>query len=119
MPLWWDEARSWATVSMMLLNENATVTICHSRTKDLPRITRQADILVAAVGKPEFIQADWIREGAVLVDAGYNPGNIGDIDLKNAAPKSTAYTPVPGGVGPVTIAMLMRQTLQAAEKSFL
>jgi methylenetetrahydrofolate dehydrogenase (NADP+)/methenyltetrahydrofolate cyclohydrolase len=106
-------------VSMLLLNENATVTICHSRTKNLPEITRQADILVAAVGKPEFIKAEWVREGAVLVDAGYNPGNIGDIDLKYAGPKSAAYTPVPGGVGPVTIAMLMRQTLEAAEKDLL
>ena len=106
-------------VSMLLLNENATVTICHSKTKNLPEVTRRADILVAAVGKPKFIQADWVREGAVLVDAGYNPGNIGDIDLENAGPKSAAFTPVPGGVGPVTIAMLMRQTLEAAERQFL
>lgn len=106
-------------VSMLLLNENATVTICHSKTKNLPEITRCADILVAAVGKPKFIQAEWIREGAVLVDAGYNPGNTGDIDLETAALKSAAYTPVPGGVGPVTIAMLMRQTLEAAERKFL
>jgi len=106
-------------VAMLLLNENATVTICHSKTVDLPYYTRQADIVVAAVGKPKFIQADWVKEGAVLVDAGYNKGNIGDIDLENAAPKSSAYTPVPGGVGPVTIAKLMEQSVIAAEKKFL
>lgn len=103
-------------VSMMLLNENATVTICHSRTRNLPEVVRRADIVVAAVGKPKFIQADWIKEGAVLVDAGYNPGNIGDIDLENAALKSSAYTPVPGGVGPMTITSLISQTIDAAEK---
>jgi methylenetetrahydrofolate dehydrogenase (NADP+)/methenyltetrahydrofolate cyclohydrolase len=95
-------------VSMLLLNANATVTVCHSKTQNLSEVVRRADILVAAVGRPEFIRADWIRKGAVLIDAGYNPGNVGDIDLKNAAPLSFAYTPVPGGVGPVTIAMLMR-----------
>jgi methylenetetrahydrofolate dehydrogenase (NADP+)/methenyltetrahydrofolate cyclohydrolase len=103
-------------VAMLLLNENATVTICHSKTENLPQYVKQADIVVAAVGKPKFIQADWIREGAVLVDAGYNAGNIGDIDLENAAPKSSAYTPVPGGVGPMTIASLITQTVEAAEK---
>lgn len=103
-------------VSMMLLNENATVTICHTKTKDLPEKVRRADIVVAAVGRPKFIQADWIKEGAVLVDAGYNEGNVGDIDLENAAPKSSAYTPVPGGVGPVTIAKLIEQTVISAER---
>jgi methylenetetrahydrofolate dehydrogenase (NADP+)/methenyltetrahydrofolate cyclohydrolase len=103
-------------VAMLLLNENATVTICHSKTENLPQYVKQADIVVAAVGRPKFIQADWIREGAVLVDAGYNAGNIGDIDLENAAPKSSAYTPVPGGVGPMTIASLITQTVEAAEK---
>ncbi|MCR4615214.1 MAG: bifunctional 5,10-methylene-tetrahydrofolate dehydrogenase/5,10-methylene-tetrahydrofolate cyclohydrolase [Clostridiales bacterium] len=106
-------------VAMMLLNENATVTICHSHTVDLPKIVKRADVVVAAVGKPKFIQADWIKEGAVLIDAGYNPGNVGDIDLENAAPISSAYTPVPGGVGPVTIAKLMEQTVIAAEKKIL
>jgi methylenetetrahydrofolate dehydrogenase (NADP+)/methenyltetrahydrofolate cyclohydrolase len=101
-------------VAMLLLNENATVTICHSRTKNLPDIIRRADIVVAAIGKPAFIQADWVKEGAVLIDAGYNPGNIGDIDLVHAAPKSSAYTPVPGGVGPMTILGLMTQTVQSA-----
>ena len=104
--------------AMLLLNENATVTICHSKTKNLPEIVRRADIVVGAVGKPRFIKAEWIKEGAVLVDAGYNPGNIGDIDLENAAAKSSAYTPVPGGVGPMTITSLMRQTVEAAEKAY-
>ena len=103
-------------VAMMLLNENATVTICHSRTKDLPSIVRRADIVVAAVGKPRFVQADWVKEGCVLVDAGYNPGNIGDIDLENAVSKCSAYTPVPGGVGPMTINRLIYQTVESEEK---
>jgi methylenetetrahydrofolate dehydrogenase (NADP+)/methenyltetrahydrofolate cyclohydrolase len=105
-------------VAMMLLNENATVTICHSKTKNLPEITKRADILIGAVGKSKFIQAEWIKDGAVLVDAGYNPGNTGDIDLENAAPKCSAYTPVPGGVGPMTIISLIRQTVEAAEKKY-
>jgi methylenetetrahydrofolate dehydrogenase (NADP+)/methenyltetrahydrofolate cyclohydrolase len=105
-------------VAMMLLNENATVTICHSRTKNLPEIVKRADIVVGAVGKAKFIQAGWIKEGAVLMDAGYNPGNVGDIDLENAAPKSSAYTPVPGGVGPMTIVSLISQTVEAAEKFY-
>ncbi len=103
-------------VAMLLLNEDATVTIAHSKTENLPEIVRRADIVVAAVGKPRFVQADWIKEGAVLVDAGYNAGNVGDIDLDNAAAKSSAYTPVPGGVGPMTICMLMEQSVMAAEK---
>ncbi len=102
--------------AMLLLNADATVTICHSRTRDLPTVVRRADIVVAAVGKPRFIQAEWIKPGAVLIDAGYNPGNIGDIDLENAAARASAYTPVPGGVGPMTIAMLMRQTVESAER---
>jgi len=104
-------------VAMMLLNANATVTICHSQTRDLPSIVKNADLLVAAIGKPKFVQGDWIKEGAVLIDAGYNEGNIGDIDLDAAAPKSSAYTPVPGGVGPVTIACLLTQAVAAAEKA--
>jgi methylenetetrahydrofolate dehydrogenase (NADP+) / methenyltetrahydrofolate cyclohydrolase len=102
-------------MAIMLLNKHATVTICHSRTKDLPAIVRSADIVVGAVGKPEFIRAEWIKPGAVIVDAGYHPGGVGDVDLKNAAALSSAYTPVPGGVGPMTIATLMRQTIEAAE----
>lgn len=103
-------------VAMMLLNENATVTICHSKTKNLPEITRRADILVGAVGKPKFIREEWVKEGAVLIDAGYNPGNIGDIDLENAIKKCSAYTPAPGGIGPLTIISLIKQTVEAAEK---
>jgi len=102
-------------MAMMLLNENATVTICHSRTQDLATIVRQADIVVGAVGRPEFIKADWIQDGAVVVDAGYHPGRIGDIELSAGVDRYSAYTPVPGGVGPMTIASLIIQTLEAAE----
>jgi len=101
-------------VAMLLVNENATVTICHSKTENLDKIINNADIVVAAIGKPEFIQADWIREGAVLIDAGYHPGRIGDVE-KAAYAKTSAYTPVPGGVGPMTIATLMSQTVESAE----
>jgi len=104
-------------IAMMLLNANATVTICHSKTQDLPEIIRSADIVVGAVGKPEFIRGEWIKPGAVVVDAGYHPGNIGDIELSAVIDKCTAYTPVPGGVGPMTIATLIAQTVEAAEKS--
>lgn len=102
-------------MAMMLLERNATVVICHSRTVGLPDIVRQADILVGAVGKPELIRGDWIKDGAVVIDAGYHPGGIGDIDLKAAALKASAYTPVPGGVGPMTISTLILQTMQSAE----
>lgn len=103
-------------VAALLLNENATVTIAHSKTRNLPNIVRRADIVVAAVGKPLFVKEAWIKEGAVLMDAGYNAGNVGDIDLEACIPHCSAYTPVPGGVGPVTIAMLMKQTAAAAQK---
>lgn len=103
-------------IAMMLLEENATVTICHSKTKDLPKIIKRADILVAALGKPKFVQGEWIKKGAVVVDAGYNPGNIGDVDLEKAIKKCLAYTPVPGGVGPMTIISLIGQVVEAAEK---
>ena len=103
-------------VAMLLLNENCTVTICHSKTENLKDILLTADIVVGAVGKPNFIQSDWVKEGVVLVDAGYNAGNVGDIDLEKCAIKSSAYTPVPGGVGPMTICMLMTQNVEAAEK---
>ncbi|MGB7567376.1 MAG: bifunctional methylenetetrahydrofolate dehydrogenase/methenyltetrahydrofolate cyclohydrolase FolD [Chitinivibrionales bacterium] len=106
-------------LAMMLLNANATVLICHSRTRGLPDVVRQADLVVGAVGKPEFIKADWIKPGAVVVDAGYHPGGVGDVDLKQAVGRCGAYTPVPGGVGPMTIALLMSQTVEAAERSFL
>jgi methylenetetrahydrofolate dehydrogenase (NADP+)/methenyltetrahydrofolate cyclohydrolase len=105
-------------MAAMLLNRHATVTVCHSRTRDLPDVIRRADIVVGAVGKPKFIQGDWIKEGAVVVDAGYNPGNIGDVDLEAAAQRASAYTPVPGGVGPMTIAALITQTVEAAEAMF-
>jgi methylenetetrahydrofolate dehydrogenase (NADP+)/methenyltetrahydrofolate cyclohydrolase len=104
-------------MALMLLNKHATVTICHSKTMDLPAIVSAADIVVGAVGRPEFIKADWIKQGAVIVDAGYHPGGVGDVDLKNAAARSLAYTPVPGGVGPMTIATLMRHCVEAAEKA--
>jgi methylenetetrahydrofolate dehydrogenase (NADP+)/methenyltetrahydrofolate cyclohydrolase len=102
-------------VAMMLLNANATVTICHSRTQGLADIVRGADIVVGAVGKPQFIKGAWIRDGAVVVDAGYHPGNVGDVELSAVADRCAAYTPVPGGVGPMTIAMLIAQTVTAAE----
>ena len=104
-------------LAMMLLQKNATVTICHSRTKNLPDIIAQADILVGAVGKPEFIKADWVKEGAVVVDAGYHPGGVGDIELSALVDKASAYTPVPGGVGPMTINTLIMQSVVSAEKS--
>ena len=102
-------------VALMLLNANATVTVCHSRTKGLEGIVKQADIVVGAVGKPEFIKAAWIRDGAVVVDAGYHPGNVGDVELAPVIDRCAAYTPVPGGVGPMTIATLITQTVEAAE----
>ncbi len=102
-------------MAMMLLNKNATVTICHSRTQDLPSLVRQADIVVGAVGQPELIRGEWIKDGAVVIDAGYHPGAIGDIELAAIKDRCYAYTPVPGGVGPMTIATLIKQTVHAAE----
>lgn len=104
-------------IAMMLLNANATVTICHSKTQGLAKLIGLADIVVGAVGRPEFIKGAWIKEGAVVVDAGYHPGSIGDVELSAVVEKCAAYTPVPGGVGPMTIAMLMTQTVEAAEKA--
>ena len=104
-------------MAMMLLQKNATVTICHSRTRNLPAIVAQADILVGAVGKPEFIKADWVKAGAVVVDAGYHPGGVGDIELSALVDKASAYTPVPGGVGPMTINTLIMQSVESWEKS--
>ncbi len=103
-------------MALMLLNANATVTICHSRTQDLPSLIKQADILVGAVGRPEFIKAEWIKDGAVVVDAGYHPGGLGDIELEPIINSASAYTPVPGGVGPMTINTLILQCVMAAEK---
>lgn len=104
-------------MAMMLLQKNATVTICHSRTRDLPGLVAQADILVGAVGRPEFIKAEWVKPGAVVVDAGYHPGGVGDIELTPLVDKASAYTPVPGGVGPMTINTLIMQSVESGEKS--
>tara|TARA_X000000368_G_scaffold145406_1_gene114712 strand:+ start:3118 stop:3951 length:834 start_codon:yes stop_codon:yes gene_type:complete len=104
-------------MAMMLLNENATVTICHSRTKDLKDQVSLADIVVGAVGIPKFIQGDWIKDNAVVIDAGYHPEKCGDIDLDQVMDRSLAYTPVPGGVGPMTINTLILQTVEACENS--
>ena len=105
--------------AMLLLHKNGTVTICHSRTKDLAEKTKAADILVAAVGIPNFIKGDMIKEGAVVIDVGINrvadKKLVGDVDFKSAEKVAGAITPVPGGVGPMTIAMLMRNTIKAAE----
>jgi methylenetetrahydrofolate dehydrogenase (NADP+)/methenyltetrahydrofolate cyclohydrolase len=106
-------------IAAMLLNANATVTVCHSRTQGLPDIVRSADVVVGAVGKPEFIKGSWIKDGAVVVDAGYHPGGRGDIELSAVIDRCAAYTPVPGGVGPMTIATLIAQTVDAAEKRLL
>jgi methylenetetrahydrofolate dehydrogenase (NADP+)/methenyltetrahydrofolate cyclohydrolase len=104
-------------MAMMLLNAHATVTICHSRTQRLPELVREADLVVGAMGKPEFIRGEWIRDGTVVIDAGYHPGGRGDIELKAVIGRCAAYTPVPGGVGPMTIATLISQTVEAAEKA--
>ncbi|MDE2889091.1 MAG: bifunctional 5,10-methylene-tetrahydrofolate dehydrogenase/5,10-methylene-tetrahydrofolate cyclohydrolase [Gemmatimonadota bacterium] len=103
-------------MAMMLLNANATVTICHSRTRDLPGIVRAADIVVGAVGRREFIRADWIADNAVVIDAGYHPGPVGDVELSAVVHRCAAYTPVPGGVGPMTIVTLIAQTVESAER---
>jgi len=103
-------------MAMMLLNKNATVTICHSRTEELQEYIGRADIVVGALGKPEFIKSSWIKKGAVVIDAGYHPGGVGDIQLEGIKERCSAYTPVPGGVGPMTIATLIEQTVQAAEQ---
>ncbi|MEV0638419.1 bifunctional 5,10-methylenetetrahydrofolate dehydrogenase/5,10-methenyltetrahydrofolate cyclohydrolase [Streptomyces sp. NPDC050619] len=103
-------------VGMLLLARNATVTYCHSRTTDLASIVGEADVLVAAVGRPRFISGDDIKPGAVVIDAGYNPGNIGDTDFDAAKTRASLITPVPGGVGPMTIAVLLAQTVDAASR---
>lgn len=101
-------------VGILLLARNATVTYCHSRTIDLATHVRAADIVVAAVGRPRFVQGEWIKPGAVVVDAGYNPGDIGDVAYLEASRRASLITPVPGGVGPMTIAVLIEQTVTAA-----
>ena len=102
-------------MAMMLLNKNATVTICHSKTQNLQNHIKNADIVVGAVGIPKFIKGDWIKDGAIIVDAGYHPEQCGDIDLESCSERSLAYTPVPGGVGPMTINTLILQTIEACE----
>jgi methylenetetrahydrofolate dehydrogenase (NADP+)/methenyltetrahydrofolate cyclohydrolase len=115
-------------MASLLLKANATVTICHSRTKDLPDVARNADILVAAVGRPRMVKGDWIKPGAVVIDVGINRIEVeqdgekkkkltGDVDFDEAVEVAGAITPVPGGVGPMTIAMLMSNTLQSAQRS--
>ena len=103
-------------IGMLLLGRDATVTYCHSRTRDLHEITREADILVAAVGKPRFIPGHAVKPGAAVIDAGYNPGNVGDVDFDSVRDRAGLITPVPGGVGPMTIAVLLEQTVTAAER---
>ena len=104
-------------MAMMLLNKNATVTICHSKTQNLDSIVKQADLVVGAVGIPKFIKSDWIKDKAVVIDAGYHPEQCGDIDLDGIIHRCEAYTPVPGGVGPMTINTLILQTVEACERS--
>ena len=114
-------------VALLLVKENATVTVCHSRTKDLPAVTRQADVLVAAIGRAEMVRADWLQPGAYVIDVGVNrvddPATesgyrlVGDVAFDEASQVAGAITPVPGGVGPMTIAMLLRNTLTAAERA--
>jgi len=101
---------------MLLLAKDATVTYCHSRTADLPAIVAEADIVVAAVGRPRLIRGEDIKPGAVVIDAGYNPGNVGDVDFDSASMHARLITPVPGGVGPMTIAVLLAQTVDAAAR---
>ena len=104
-------------MAMMLLNKHATVTICHSRTKNLKEHVLKADIVVGAVGIPKFIQSDWVKDGAVVIDAGFHPEKCGDVDLEPLIGRCYAYTPVPGGVGPMTINTLILQTVEASELS--
>ena len=105
-------------LAQLLLNANATVTVCHSKTKDLPAIVKQADIIVAAIGKAGFVKGDWVKPGAIVIDVGINRGQdgklTGDVDYAAAAERAKAITPVPGGVGPMTIAMLLENTLTCA-----
>ena len=107
-------------MAQMLLNANCTVTICHSKTQNLAAHVQRADVIVGAVGVPELIKAEWIKQGAVVIDAGFHPtdtGGVGDIEMQGVENIASAYTPVPGGVGPMTINTLIRQTVDAAEKS--
>ena len=105
-------------MAFMLSNANATVTLCHSKTMNLEAEIRRAQIVVGAVGKPKFIRNEWISDGAIVIDAGYHPGGIGDIDLDGLMERCAAVTPVPGGVGPMTISTLIAQTVSAAERAY-
>jgi methylenetetrahydrofolate dehydrogenase (NADP+) / methenyltetrahydrofolate cyclohydrolase len=102
---------------MLLLGRDATVTYCHSRTADVGALVREADVVVAAVGRPRFVRGEDVKPGAVVIDAGYNAGNVGDVDFETARTRASLITPVPGGVGPMTIAVLLEQTVEAAERS--
>ena len=107
-------------MAMLLLNADCTVTICHSKTKDLAKIASEADILVAAIGRPRFVTADMVKEGAIVIDVGINRVDgklVGDVDFDAVKDKASFITPVPGGVGPMTITMLLANTLQAAQKA--
>ena len=104
-------------MAMMLLNKNATVTICHSRTKELENHVKNADLVVGAVGVPKLIKREWIKKGAIVIDAGYHPEKCGDIDLDGIEKIASSYTPVPGGVGPMTINTLILNTMEAARKT--
>ena len=104
-------------MAMLLLNADCTVTVCHSKTQNLKDIASQADILVAAIGRPEFVTADMVKDGAIVIDVGINRVDgklVGDVDFENVEKKASFITPVPGGVGPMTITMLLANTLQAA-----
>ena len=104
-------------MAMMLLNKNATVTICHSRTRELENHVKNADLVVGAVGVPKLIKKEWIKKGAIVIDAGYHPEKCGDIDLDGVEKIASSYTPVPGGVGPMTINTLILNTMEAARKT--
>ncbi|GHE76767.1 bifunctional protein FolD [Streptomyces spiralis] len=103
-------------VGMLLLARDATVTYCHSRTRELSSVVREADVVVAAVGRPRLVRGQDIKPGAVVIDAGYNEGNVGDVDFDSAVERASLITPVPGGVGPMTIATLLEQTVDAAAR---
>lgn len=104
-------------MAMLLLNRHCTVTMCHSRTGDLSDHIGRCDIIIAACGKPNFIQGEWLKQNTVVIDAGFNPGNVGDADFESCVKKASHITPVPGGVGPMTIAMLLLHTVLSAEQS--
>ncbi len=101
-------------IAALLLARDATVTFCHSKTAGLPELVGTADIVVAALGRPNFVRGAWLKRGAVLIDAGYNPGNVGDVAFEEALQRASLITPVPGGVGPMTVAVLLEQTVDAA-----